>query len=67
MQVSGVDGLVVSGNRITNSGTYPLVDPDRPAFKVTNSKNVTFVENSYSGKAKEVLQKGKNCHNVVYR
>jgi hypothetical protein len=67
MSLSSLENCVVSGNTITNSGSYPMVDPERPAIQVSRSRGVTIENNRYSGKAREILQKGENCENVVFR
>ena len=49
---------------ITNSGTYPLVDPERPAIKLSSSRGVAFENYSYSGKAGKMLQTDATCQDT---
>lgn len=56
LEVSNVDGMEFSGNTITNSGTFPQLFPNRAVFTVEDSKNVSFDNNSYQGKASVILK-----------
>ncbi|OWW27225.1 alpha-galactosidase [Zobellia sp. OII3] len=57
LEISNVDGLLFEGNKITNSGTFPMLHPENPAIKVKASKNIVFKKNGYKGKAKPILEK----------
>lgn len=65
LDISNVENCKIAGNMIMNSGTYPLSDPERPAFRFSASTGVTFENNSYKGKASEILETDEQCHNVI--
>lgn len=45
-----VEGLLIDGNTIELTSDYTAAFPDAPLFDLTYSKDVTIVNNSYSGK-----------------
>ncbi|MEN8703389.1 MAG: right-handed parallel beta-helix repeat-containing protein [Polaribacter sp.] len=55
LQITNTDGFVFSGNTITNSGTFPRLHPSNPAITINSSKNITFKNNNYTGKASEII------------
>lgn len=50
LEIHNMDGLLVKGNKITNSGTFPQLFPNNPAVSVKASKNIVFENNTYEGK-----------------
>jgi len=55
LQISNADGVKVSGNKITNSSTFPQLNPQNPVVIINHSENVIFNNNSYDGKASEMI------------
>jgi hypothetical protein len=66
LQVTNVDGLVFKGNTITNSGTFPKLNPENPAISVQASKNIKFENNIYKGKASKVLETDTSMSNTTF-
>lgn len=56
LQITNTDGLKFTGNTITNSGTFPQLFPENPAFRVQSSKNIIFENNNYKGKATTIIE-----------
>ncbi|MGY6650289.1 alpha-1,3-galactosidase-related protein [Wenyingzhuangia sp. IMCC45574] len=67
LQVTNTDGLLFTGNKITNSGKFKMLHPENAAIKVSASKNVVFKKNKYKGKAKQVLEKDKSLPKLRFR
>ncbi|NJB85411.1 hypothetical protein GGR26_001156 [Lewinella marina] len=44
-----VDGLSITGNRITKTHTAVQLHPDAPVFELSNCRNVTIDDNRYTG------------------
>ena len=57
LEIGNIDGLKVSGNKITNSGAFPMLFPKNPVVTVKASKNVEFKNNTYQGKVTGELLK----------
>lgn len=64
MQISNVDGLVFENNIITNSGTYPQLYPENPAFSINYSTNIEFKNNNYNGKASKIVD-CQSCDKII--
>lgn len=56
LEIANTDGLKFTKNIITNSETFPQLYPDNSAVKIKSSKNIVFKNNTYSGKAKKILE-----------
>ncbi|CAM4289609.1 right-handed parallel beta-helix repeat-containing protein [Zobellia roscoffensis] len=67
LEISNVDGLVFEGNKITNSGTFPMLYPENPAIRVKSSENIVFKKNDYKGKAKNILEKDDSMPKLKFR
>ncbi|WP_055436934.1 alpha-1,3-galactosidase-related protein [Lacinutrix algicola] len=67
LEVTNVDGLVFKGNTITNSGTFPQLHPNNPAIRVEASKNITLENNTYQGKAKEILETDESLTSLNFK
>ncbi|CAM3544553.1 right-handed parallel beta-helix repeat-containing protein [Zobellia roscoffensis] len=67
LEISNVDGLVFEGNKITNSGTFPMLYPENPAIRVKASKDVVFKKNEYKGKAENILEKDDSMPKLKFR
>ena len=52
-----VDGLIISGNKIseTSSADQPFINPKAHLFTLTNCKNVTVAKNDYQGSNTNVI------------
>ena len=59
MEITNVDGLLFKGNKITNTGTFKAQFPERAVVSVHYSKDVRFENNTYEGKAKNMVEVGK--------
>lgn len=66
LEIKNVDGLKVTGNTITYSGTFPQIHPDNPAITVEHSKNVSFENNTFKGIAKEILHTDDSCKGLKF-
>lgn len=66
LQVTNVSGLKFTKNTITNSGTFPQLHPENPAFRVESSENVVFKKNKYKGKATTILETDKSVPNLKF-
>lgn len=55
LEVSNTENLRFEKNKITNSGTFPQKFPENPAVVVKTSKEVLFKDNTYTGKATQIL------------
>lgn len=66
LEIENTDGLLFKGNKITNSGTFPQLYPDSPAFIIRSSKNVAFQKNNYNGNAKQILDVDKGLSNLKF-
>ncbi|OEK07699.1 alpha-galactosidase [Flavivirga aquatica] len=49
LEVANTDGITFSGNKITNSGTFPQLYKENPVIKIKSSKHIKFKNNKYSG------------------
>ncbi len=67
LEIANTDGLIFTGNKITNSGTFPMLHPNNPAITIKTSKNVIFKKNKYKGKAKEILRKDDSLPKLKFR
>ena len=67
LEISNVDGLLFEGNKITNSGTFPMLHPTNPAIRVKASKNIVFKKNEYKGKAKNILETDDSMPKLKFR
>ena len=56
LQITNTDGLKFTGNTITNSGTFPQLNPQNPAIKINASKSIKFKNNKYKGKATKIIE-----------
>lgn len=56
LEINNTDGLQFTDNKITNSGKYPILFPNNPAFLIKTSKNIVFNKNKYEGKAKVIIK-----------
>lgn len=56
IEIKNVDGLEFNGNSVKNSGNFPVLYPNNPAFIVKSSKNISFKNNSYKAKAKTIIK-----------
>ncbi len=63
LQLTNTDGLEFSGNTINNSGTFPQLFPKNPVIRIFESKNLTFKNNTYKGKAKTIFE-GKDTKSL---
>lgn len=66
LEVNNTDNLKFIGNTIRNSGTYPMLFPDNPAFSIKTSKNIIFEKNNYSGKANPILKTDGSVPNLIF-
>jgi hypothetical protein len=66
LEISNTDGLKFTDNTITNSETFPMLFPENPAIKVKSSKNIVFKNNTYSGKAKVILESDESIPNLKF-
>ncbi|GAF02159.1 alpha-1,3-galactosidase-related protein [Saccharicrinis fermentans] len=67
VQIANVDGFKFIGNTISNSGTFPQLFPDAPAFTVDVSKNVVFENNTYGGKAKQLIVTDESSGDIEFK
>ncbi|MFI3321364.1 MAG: right-handed parallel beta-helix repeat-containing protein [Rikenellaceae bacterium] len=56
MSIWKTDGLNVEGNIFNNSGTFPQRDSKSSAIKIGDSKNISFKDNKYNGKATKIVE-----------
>ncbi len=56
LQITNVDGFLVEGNTITNSGTFPQQYPDNAVVTIQHSQGVKFRNNRYQGKATKMVE-----------
>lgn len=66
LQVTNTDGLNFTGNTITNSGTFPMLHPKNPAIKIKTSKNLSFQNNTYNGKANTILETSQDMTEIEF-
>ncbi|PKQ61339.1 alpha-galactosidase [Labilibaculum filiforme] len=66
LEVSNTDHLKFIDNTITNSGTFPMLFPENPAIIVESSKNIVFKNNTYSGKARQILVSDESVPNLKF-
>ena len=67
LEIANTDGLIFSKNKITNSGTFPMLHPNNPVITIKTSKNVVFKKNKYKGKAKEILKKDASLPKLRFK
>ncbi|MGB5418006.1 right-handed parallel beta-helix repeat-containing protein [Algibacter sp.] len=67
LQISNTDGLKITGNTITNSGTFPKLHPDNPAIKINYSKNIHFNNNTYSGDAQTIIETDESTNKLSFK
>ncbi len=51
-----VDGLLISGNKITKTNEVKSLYPNAPLFELMNCKDVKITKNEYSGNHKNILE-----------
>ena len=59
--------LKITGNTITQSGTFPKLHPNNPAIKIKSSKNITFKNNTYTGDAKTILETDQSMEKIIFQ
>ncbi len=67
LQVTNTDGLVFKENTITNSGTFPQLYPESPAIKIEDSKNIKFENNTYKGKAPNLIEADESMPDITFQ
>ncbi len=67
LEIANTDGLKFTNNIITNSGTFPQLYPENSAVKMKSSKNIVFENNTYSGKAKKILETNNADNHVAFK
>lgn len=67
LQISNVDGIKFTNNTITNSGTFPQLNPQNPVVNIHASVNMDFSNNQYSGKATTMIQSDDTSDKVVFQ
>ena len=67
LQVTNADGVKFEGNTITNSGTFSQLYPENPAIRIEASKNIKLENNSYQGKAKQILETDKSLTGLNFK
>lgn len=67
LQICNVDGLKVSGNTFTYSGTFPQKYPDEAAIQIKHSKNVSFKDNTFKGAATNILETDKDLKALKFK
>lgn len=64
LQITNTDGLNFNHNVITNSGTFPQLNPQSSAINIQSSKNIKFEENTYKGKASKIINSDNKSKTV---
>ncbi|MBB3696669.1 right-handed parallel beta-helix repeat-containing protein [Flammeovirga yaeyamensis] len=67
LEVSNTDGLVFEGNTILPTNTFPRLHKDSPAFILKSSKNITFKNNDFKGKAPKLMETDKKMSEVTFQ
>ncbi|WP_243739348.1 right-handed parallel beta-helix repeat-containing protein [Flavicella sediminum] len=67
LEIANTDGLVIKGNKITNSGTFPMLFSNNPAIKIKSSKNVVFKKNKYKGKANTIIETASDMEKIKFK
>lgn len=60
-----VDGLLIKGNKITQTFDAEQIHPNAPMFDLINSKDVVFEKNTYKGECKTILKADKVSQSTV--
>ncbi|TYA89223.1 right-handed parallel beta-helix repeat-containing protein [Seonamhaeicola marinus] len=56
LEVSNTDGLKFEKNVISNSETFPQLNPENPIVKIEKSKNLEFSDNENNGNATDFFE-----------
>ncbi|NMH86867.1 right-handed parallel beta-helix repeat-containing protein [Flavivirga algicola] len=67
LEIANAEGLKFTNNTITNSGTFPQLFPENSAVKVKSSKNIIFENNTYSGKATNILETDAAANSIAFK
>ncbi|WP_281990639.1 right-handed parallel beta-helix repeat-containing protein [Aquimarina aggregata] len=67
LEITNTDGLVVKGNKITNSGRFPLQYPNNPVIKIRVSKNIQFENNTYKGVATKLIEMDESMPKISFQ
>ena len=67
LEIANTDNLKITGNTITQSGTFPKLHPDNPAIKIKSSKNIIFNNNTYTGDAETILETDKSMKKITFQ
>ncbi|MBU2945747.1 right-handed parallel beta-helix repeat-containing protein [Zobellia uliginosa] len=67
LEIANTDGLLIKGNTITNSGSFPMLFSENSAIKIKTSKNIKLQKNNYRGKAKEIIEVDKEMLKLKFR
>ncbi|MDO7173166.1 right-handed parallel beta-helix repeat-containing protein [Mariniflexile sp. AS56] len=67
LQISNTDGVKFTENTITNSGTFPMLNPGNSALKIKSSKNIVLKNNIYKGKAKVILETEEGMEKLKFK
>lgn len=66
LEIANTDGLKFTGNTITNSGNFPMLNEQNPMIKIKNSKNILFENTTYLGKAKTLIEREGNMNEINF-
>ncbi len=67
LEVTNTDGLVFSGNTITNSATHIMLNKRNPAIKIKNSKHLNFDNNNYQGSAEKIIESDSSMSKINFK
>ncbi|MDW5288088.1 right-handed parallel beta-helix repeat-containing protein [Formosa sp. PL04] len=66
LEISNTKGLLFSNNTITNSGTFPQLNPQNPVIKVKTSNEIVLKNNKYQGKATVMVESDDEALNASF-
>ena len=67
LEVTNIDGLLFKGNTITNSKTFNQLHIENPAISIEASKNIKLLDNTYQGKAKQILETDASQSTLIFQ
>ena len=67
LEIANTENLKITGNSITQSGTFPKLHPENPAIKIKSSKNILFKNNTYTGDAKNILHTDESMKKLTFQ
>ncbi|WP_211324089.1 alpha-1,3-galactosidase-related protein [Echinicola strongylocentroti] len=67
LEINNVDGLEFMDNEITHSSEFPMLFPENPAVKINSSKNIRFFDNTYNGKAKQLIKNTDASQDILFK